>query len=133
MQLSKTKSFTIMEAVVAIGLAAIISVVFFSTLLISFDYLRRVKELRTASLALQEEVSLVRELKFSDIQTLGSTFSSSGMAALKNATGTILRSNYNGHSETIKITFKLDWTTFDEKPATKTVVTLMTDHGINKK
>ena len=133
MRLLKTKSFTIVEALLAIILIAIVVVAFFASLLISFDYLRRVMELRTAALALQEEVSLVRELPFSNIQSLGGTFSASGMSSLNNATGTILRSNYGGQNNIVKITFKLDWTTFDGKYANRSIVKLMTDHGINKK
>jgi hypothetical protein len=121
------------EVLLATILIALISAAFFASLLTCFNYLRRVIELRTASLVLQEEVSKVRELTFSDIQSLGGTFSSSGMSSLNNAAGAILQGPYEGRDKIVKITFQLDWTAFDGKPVRKTLVTLMTDHGINKR
>lgn len=133
MKPSNTRSFTLFEVLFASTLAVVIIVAFLNATIMSFSYLRRIMELRTATLVLQEQVSVVRELTFSNIQSLGRTFSSSGMSSLDNATGTISRSSYGGSNKITKIAFKLDWTTFDNKPANKTLVTLMTDHGINKK
>ena len=111
----------------------ILIISFLSALWVSFDYLRRVMEMRAAALALQEEASVVRNLAFSEITSLGGMFTSSGMASLNDAEGEIIKSPYNGEGNIVKITFKIGWTTFDGKPAAKTLVTLMTDHGINKK
>ena len=133
MRLRKRKSFTILETLVAISLFLILIIAFLSSLWASFNYLRRVMELRTAALVLQEEASIVRNLEFSAITSLGGTFTSSGMASLNGAEGEIIKSLYNGEGNIVKITFKIGWTTFDGKPAAKTIVTLMTDHGINKK
>jgi len=133
MKLSNTKAFTILETLIAIALVIILVITFFGSFLSAFNYLRRIIELRTVNLILQEEVSKVRNLEFSDIQSLGSSFSSSGMSSLDNATGTITESLYNGENKIIKITFGVDWTTFDGKPGHQTMATLMTDHGINKK
>ncbi len=78
-------------------------------------------------------MSLVRELQYSDIQSLGSTFSSGYMISLKNAAGTTYKSYYEPGDKILKLTFKLDWTTADNKPASRSIVTLITDHGIDKK
>ena len=133
MKPNRSKSFTIIETLVAITLFLILIISFLSALWVSFDYLRRVMEMRTAALVLQEEASIVRNLDYDAIAALGSTFTSSGMASLKDASGTIIKSPYNGYPNILKITFEIDWTTFGGKPASKTIVTLMTDHGINKK
>lgn len=130
---SKTKAFTLIESVFAIGLMALIAITFLSSLLTSISYVRRAFELRTASLILQEQMSLVRELKYSDVQSLGSTFSSSYMTYLRNASGVVYKSYYAPDDKTAKITFKLDWTTPDNKPASRSIVTLITDHGIDKR
>ena len=127
------KSFTIFEILIAAILVAVISIAFFSSLVTSVNHLRRIVELRTASLVLQEQASMARDLKFSDILSIGGTFSSSSMSSLNSATGTIKQSSYKGLDKIIKVTFKLDWTAFNGNPAHKTLVTLMTDHGINKK
>lgn len=133
MKPNRSKSFTIIETLVAITLFLILIISFLSALWVSFDYLRRVMEMRTAALVLQEEASIVRNLDYDAIAALGSTFTSSGMASLKDASGAIIKSPYNGYPNILKITFKIGWMTFDGKPAAKTIVTLMTDHGINKK
>ncbi len=133
MKPSHTKAFTIVETLVAIVLIAFTFVTFFSALMTSFNHLRRVMELRTASLVLQEQVSLVRELPFASIQSLGGTFTSGSMSALTDAAGTIMKAPYDGHDKIIRITFTLDWTDFVGNPASKTLVTLMTERGINKK
>jgi len=132
MKLKNTRSYTLIEALVAIGLGALIVITLVSSVIAAFDNLRRVAELRTASLILQERVSMVRDLKFSDIQSLSNTFSPSGMVFLRNAAGTITKSPYNGQSNMLKVTFILDWTSFNGHAMQKTLVTLMTDHGINK-
>ncbi len=76
---------------------------------------------------------MARDLEFSDILSIGEVFSSASMSSLNNATGSINQSSYEGHDKSIKITFKLDWTDFNGDPTHKSLVTLMTDHGINKK
>lgn len=129
----KNKAFTLVESLFALALIVLIVVVFLSSLMVSVSYVRRSFELRTSSLILQEQISLVRELKYTDIQSLGGSFSSAFMSSLKNAAGTINKSYEGGGDKILKITLKLDWTTFDSKPASRSVVTLITDHGIDKK
>lgn len=131
--LNEKRSFTIIETVIAIALVAITSTVFLASAITSFGYLRHTNELRAAALALQKEVSLVRIMKFQDISTLGATFTPEGVSMLNNPIGTIGKSQYGGQSTILKITFMLNWTGFDGRPATKSIVTLMTDHGINKR
>jgi Tfp pilus assembly protein PilE len=133
MNLSKTKSFTLLEILVTTVLIAIVAISFFTSFVTSFNYLRRLMELRTATLVLQEQVSEARNLAFSDITTIGTSFTSSAMSTLDSASGSISQALYGGGSEIVKISFRLNWTTFDGKPAEKSLVTLMTDHGINKK
>lgn len=130
---SDTKAFTLVESLFAIALIALIIVVFFSALIVSVNYVRGAFELRTASLILQEQMSLTRGLNYSDIESLGSSFSSSYMSSLRNAAGTIYKSYYGGSNDILKLTFKLDWTANDNKPASRSIVTLVTDHGIDKK
>ena len=127
------KAFTLFEIFIAAILVTVITLAFFASLVTSFNHLRRIVELRTASLVLQEQISMARGLEFSDILSIGGTFSSASMSSLKNATGSISQSFYGGHNEIIKLSFKLDWTDFNGEPTHKSLVTLMTDHGINKK
>jgi hypothetical protein len=132
MKLSNTTSYTVLETFIAIVLIIIIILVFSASFLSAFNYLRRIIELRTVSLILQEKVSEVRNLDFFSINTLGANYYSPGMSSLDGAVGTVTQSLNNGESEIIKITFGVRWTTFDGKPGYKTLTTLMTDHGINK-
>lgn len=133
MKLLNTKSFTLLEILVTTVLVVIIAVSFFTSFVTSFNYLRRLMELRTATLVLQEQVSKTRELAFSDIQTIAGTFTSPYMSSLESATGSIQKSAYGGSADITKISFKVNWTTYDGRATEKTLVTLMTDHGINKK
>ena len=135
MRISKPniKAFTLTESLFALALVALITIIFFSALMVSVNYVRKSFELRTSSLILQEQMSLARELNYSDIQSLGGTFSSGYMASLKDAAGTISKSYYGGSDKILKLTFRLDWTTPDNKPASRRTVTLITDHGIDKK
>jgi len=127
------KAFTLIESLIALALIVLVIIIFFSALLASISYVRRSFELRTSSLILQEQMSLVRELQYSDVQSLGSTFSSGYMTSLKNAAGTTYKSYYGPGDKILKLTFRLDWTTSDNRPASRSVVTLITDHGIDKK
>ncbi len=127
------KAFTILESLFATSIMILIAIVFFTSIITSFNHIRRALELRTATLILQEEISLVRELSFSDVQSLGTTFNLVSMSALKNATGAITKSDYSGDGKVLKITFRLDWAAFNGNPAARSIVTLITDHGIDKK
>ena len=129
---SKTKAFTLIEVLLAVILTGILACVIFVAFNTSFIYLRKIIELRTANLALQEEVSMVRNLTFSEINALPNTFYSSSMSSLGDASGTLAKSPYNGNDNIIKISFKIDWTSFEGRALSKTMITLITDHGINK-
>lgn len=133
MKLSRTRAFTLVEVLIAVVIITFIIIACLASFMTAFNYLRRSMELRAATLILQEEVSLVRELKFPEIQSLGGTFSTGSMSALKDASGTILKSQYGAQAAIMKITFKIAWTAFDGKPAQKMLVTLITEHGIDKK
>ena len=133
MSTTRAKSFTLIEPLVSIVIIAFVAIAFFSTLMTSFSYFRRVLELRTASLLLQDQVGKTRELKFSDINNLGGGFTPASTTPLHNVTGTISKSSYTGDGKSLKITFMLNWTAFDGRAEEKTIVTIMTDHGINKK
>ncbi|GEM_PF-7021740 len=133
MRIDSKRSFTLTEAVVAAFIITITTVAFLAAFITSFNHLKSTMELRNASLILQEEVSIIRELNFSEVQALGGSFSSSAMASLQNATGTITKSNYQGQANIIKITLTLNWKAFNGKTASRTVATLITDHGIDKK
>ncbi len=129
----KTKAFTIIEALLALTLITLTVITFSITLIASVNYVRRSLELRNATLILQEQISNVRDLKYSDVQSLGNSFSSADMSYLKNATGAIKKSYYGPSDRITKISFELAWITFDGKPASKYLATLITDHGIDKK
>jgi len=133
MKISNTKSFTIAETLIAISLIIVVTSIFFTSIILSFNYLRRVMELRTTSLILQEQVSLAREIKFSDIPSMGGTFTSPEMASLNSAAGTVAQSKYKSRDNTIKITFNLNWTAFNGKKMEKAITTLITEKGIDKK
>lgn len=130
---NRKRSFTLIEALIATALLTMLLISFLGSLWVSFDYLRRVMELRTAALVLQEQVSIIRNKKFSEIILLGDSFTSSGMLSLNDAAGTIIKSYYGGQNKMLKITFKLDWNMFNGTPVSKTVVTVITDHGIDKR
>lgn len=133
MKISNTKALTLVEVIFAAALIAIIAVALFNTFARAYNYLQYITELRTATLVLQEQVSRTRDLSYSEIQALGPSFFSTEMAALRNAAGTMSRSSYGGSGTIMKITFALDWTGYNGQPKHKTIVTLMTEDGINKK
>lgn len=128
----KNKAFSLVESIIAIALVGIIILSFFAALTLSINYVRRSLELRVATLILQEQLSLVRDLKYSDIQALGNSFVSADMASLKNVSGTIIKSAY-GNSKILKITYRLDWVSFDGRAENKSIVTLITEEGIDKR
>jgi prepilin-type N-terminal cleavage/methylation domain-containing protein len=133
MKVCNARGFSLTEVLTAIFLIALTSVVLFASITTGINFLRRIVELRTATLALQEEVCRTRGLPFSDIQSHEGVFTTSSMASLKKATGSINVSPYRGNSEIVKIAFRVDWTAFNNEPQRRTLVTVMTDNGINKK
>jgi type II secretory pathway pseudopilin PulG len=133
MKLFRKRSFTLVETLSAVVLLTISAILFFYILSTSVGYLKRIIELRTAALILQERISLIRNLRFSEVDLLPGTFSSSYMASLEGATGIISRSEYDGRDDIIEITLTLDWTSYNDKVSSRTITTLITNHGIDKR
>ena len=117
MKIKEKKAFSLVETLLAVSKVILLTIVFFSCIMTSFSYARRVVELRTASLILQEEISAIRNLTFQEVQSLGESFSSPGMSSLNNATGGIIKSAYEDQANIIKITLRVNWTTFNNKEA----------------
>lgn len=133
MKITNIKAFTLTEVLVATVLLVIIAVALFAVFGTAVDNLRNFMELRTVSLILQEQASALRDYKFSDIPSMGTSFSPPEMASLTSASGSITQSSYSGRSEMRQVTFKIDWTTYDGRTQQRTLTTLVTDSGINKR
>lgn len=133
MKLFRKKAFTLVETLSAVIILTITTILFFYVLSTSVGYLKRIMELRTATLVLQERMSLIRNLSFPEVGLLPGTFSSSYMSSLEGATGTITKSEYSVEDDIIEVTLKLDWTAYNDKPSSRTVTTLITNHGIDKR
>lgn len=127
------KAFTLIESLFTLSLICLIAVAFLTSLIVSVNYVRKSYELRTASLILQEQMSILRERSYSEVQALGGSFSSGHMSALTNASGAVTKAPYGGHSDILKITYTINWTTFDNRAASRSVVTMITNQGIDKK
>ncbi len=127
------KAFTLIESLFTLSLICLIAVAFLTSLIVSVNYVRKSYELRTASLILQEQMSVLRERSYPEIQALGGSFSSGYMSSLTSASGAINKTPYGGHSDILKITYTLNWTTFDNRPASKSIVTMVTKEGLDKK
>jgi len=127
------KAFTIFEVLIASMLLIVFIVVFYISIMHSFGNLQRIMELRAASLILQERISIIRNLTFDQINALGGTFTSSAMGSLQDASGTIEKSSYCAGGKIIKITLRVNWTSFDSRAKDASIVTLITEDGIDKK
>ena len=141
MKRNNKKGSTLLEILFSTVLIAIVSIIFFSCLVTSYSYLERLMEMRTATLILQEQISKTREVAFADIPNIpdldndkeGIQFESTLMADLNGAEGTITMAQYGNHNETLKITVTVTWTAYDGSSASRSLSTLITDHGINKR
>lgn len=127
------KAFTLIESLFTLSLICLIAVAFLTSLIVSVNYVRKSYELRTSSLILQEQMSILRERSYDEVQALGGSFSSVYMPALTNASGVINKAPYGGQADILKITYTLNWTTFDNRPASRSVVTMITNQGLDKK
>lgn len=125
------KGFTLIEAllasfVMAIGLFAVGTAIYSQ-----FFSLNQNREKAIATLAAQEEIESIRGMPFSTIVGLPSSFTADGFAYLNNPTGTLTVSNsYGGKIKKISVT--VTWNSLTGQTLQKSLVTLVTENGINK-
>ena len=89
------------------------------------------KEKSAAVAAVQEEVELIRDMSFDQIQALGSTFSTPAMTSLNGATGQLAVDPSVG-PDLSRITVTVNWSSRQGRPLSRRLVTLVSRSGINK-
>ncbi|MCJ7582111.1 MAG: hypothetical protein MUP98_16485 [Candidatus Aminicenantes bacterium] len=96
-----------------------------------FNSTIRTKQLVLATQIAHEEMELIRNMKFDNILTLGSTFSHDLFSELDNGVGALFIQEGPG-SDIKKITVQVSWD-FHGESKRKNFVTYIARDGINKK
>lgn len=135
--LSSNRGFTLVEALIASLIMAIGLFAMITTIYAQFAALSQNREYTIATLAAQEEIEIIRGMSFADILNLGSTFTTDGFIYLDSSSGALTVDNayspISGADNVRRISATVSWNSIDGKPLRKTMATLMTKDGINRR
>jgi type II secretory pathway pseudopilin PulG len=127
----REEGLTYIEVLVTMVILALVLIALLSCFLHGFNVLSRMKQVAIATQAIQEELELIRNMSFSDILTLDSSFTNESLSLLENGSGVIGLENSVG-DDIKRLTVSVLWT-YREKQLRKDVVTFITKKGINRK
>jgi len=82
--------------------------------------------------ALNERMEEIRGMPYSSVSILPTTFTATGFNELKNATGTLTLEDSFSDSNIRKVTLTANWTSPQGRSMSKSMVTYVTNNGINK-
>ena len=132
--LSNKRGFTLVEALIASLIMAVGLFAAGTAVYTQFTSLNENREKTIAALTAQGEIENIRGMKFSDILPLTSfdVNDAPGLAYLKDAEGKVKVDNSYG-PDIKKVSVTVAWNSINGKPLQKTMATLMTNGGINKR
>jgi len=125
------RGFTLIEVLMAIIILATVLMTLITVFLYGFDVLSRTKQVALATQIAQEEIEAIRNMPFSDILTLGTTFTNEELTRLHHGQGSLALEDSEGENIK-KLTVSITWD-HHGKQMRKDIVTLITKQGINKK
>lgn len=127
----KKRGFTLVEVLLTIMIFAMVLTALLSCYIYGFSVLQRMKQMTIANQCIQKELELIRDMRFNDILSLGSSFTNEHLSYLENGNGLLSVEDSIG-GEIKKLTVSVFWT-FKGKQMRKDVVTYITKKGLNKK
>ncbi len=130
-QQQKKGGFSLIEVMITILLLTVVLSALLSCFVQGFDILMRMKQMTAATQAIQNELELIRNMHYSDILSMGNSFTNDSFSLLDNSSGIISLEDSVG-AEIKKLTVSVTWT-YRGKTMRKEVVTYVTKKGINKK
>ena len=123
--------FTLIEITLTILIIVIVSIGIVSIFSHGFTVSTETREISIATQAAQEEIECIRDMAFGSIT---SSFTTSGFTHLTNPVGTVTVDTYiAGENDIKKVTVTVSWTSAGGRSLTKSLVTLITREGIDKK
>ena len=126
------KGFTLIEITLTILIIVIVSIGIVSIFSHGFTVSTETREISIATQAAQEEIECIRDMAFGSITS--SSFTTSGFTHLTNPVGTVTVDTYiAGENDIKKVTVTVNWTSAGGRSLTKSLVTLITREGIDKK
>jgi prepilin-type N-terminal cleavage/methylation domain-containing protein len=127
----KKGGFTLIEVMITILLLTVVLSALLSCFVQGFDILMRMKQMTAATQGIQNELELIRNMHYSDILSMGNSFTNDSFSYLDNSSGIISLEDSIG-AEIKKLTVSVTWM-YRGKQMRKEVVTYVTKKGINKK
>jgi len=131
---SNKKGFTLIETLVSALILGIGLVMMGAALYSGFLFLDGAKEISIASLAAQEEVETIRNNSYANILAMGASFSftPSSFSSLESPTGTVTIDNIYSTDNIRRLSVRVTWTGYKGRSMSTTLVTLITNSGIDR-
>jgi prepilin-type N-terminal cleavage/methylation domain-containing protein len=127
----KRRGFSLIELLISLFILGIVIVTISTIFFYGFNSVNRTKQVAMATQIAHEEMELIRNMKFENILTMGSTFTHDLFLELDNGEGAVFVQDGPG-SDIKKLTVRVSWDYRGESKL-KNFVTYITRDGINKK
>jgi|GEM_PF-1390491 len=128
------RAFAILENAIAAAILALVVVGILTITSHSFVMMQQTRDFSRANQILQQKMEDIRLLRFSDIQSLPSTFTDPNDTQNKFA-GTITKTTYrtslSGTAVSIKVTLSVTWMGRDGKQRNQTMTSVFSSTGLN--
>ncbi len=124
--------FTLVEALIAAFLLGICMVGVVKLFYDSIYFVAETREVAIASQAAKEEVELIRNMPYTAITGLSSTFTSPGFSYLNSAAGAVSVDNIYGASDIRRVSVTVTWNSIRGRAMSRSMATLVTRNGINR-
>jgi type II secretory pathway pseudopilin PulG len=127
----REEGLTYIEVLVTMVIFGVVLITLLSCFLHGFNVLSRMRRTAIATQSIQKELELIRNLSFTDILTLDSSFTNESLSLLESSSGAVNIEDSLG-DDIKKLTVSVFWS-YQGKQMRKDVVTYITRKGINRK
>ena len=123
---------SLVEVLMAVAVLSIVVVGAISLFAQSSILTTMLKEQVIVNNALNERMEEIRNMPYSTITGLGSSFTTSGFNQLDNASGTLSLQDAFSDADIRKVNVVISWTSVQGRPVSKGLSAYITNNGINK-
>ena len=128
----KVGGFTLIEVLITMLILGVVLMALITCFIYGFNVLTRTRQTAIAAQCVQKELEAIRNMSFSQVSALGTSWTHQSLAKLENAQGALSVQDSGLGNDIKKLTVSVTWT-YRRRNMRDEIVTYITRDGINKK
>lgn len=130
--LKNRRGFTLVEVLISVFVLAVAVAGTLLAFTKTNQMMTQLRELTVAEQCVKEEIESIRDMSYTAILGMGSTFTAAGFSSLNNAAGTLTIDDPFGDPDIRRVTVTVAWDSNQGRQLSIQQATLVTREGINK-